>query len=76
MELHAAAQLELPGRVVDRAPAFGQPRLELQAVARPDQRVEHVLERLGVRAGRGEVRVDRVGPAAHTDGEGLRRLRT
>ena len=43
-------------------PAFGQPRLELQPVARPDQRIEHMLQRLGVRAGRGEVRIDRVGP--------------
>ena len=44
-------------------PALGEARLELQAVARPDQRIEHVLQRLGVRAGRGEVGIDRVGPA-------------
>ena len=75
VELDAAAQLELPGRVVERLPAFGQTRLELQAVARPDQRIEHVLQRLGVRAGRGEVRIDRVGTAAHPDGEGLRKGR-
>ena len=57
---------------IDRLPAFGEARLDLQPVAGPDQRVEHVLERLGMRAGRGEMRVDRVRPAAHADGQRLR----
>ncbi len=33
MEFHAAAQLELPGRGVDGAPALGEARLELEATA-------------------------------------------
>ena len=58
--------------VVDRLPALRQARLDLQLVAGPHQRVEHVLQRLGVRAGRGEVRIDRFRTGAGADGQRLR----
>ncbi len=63
MELDAGAQLELPDVGLDRLPARRQPRLDLQLVAGPGQRVEDMLQRLGMGAGRGVVRVDRFGPA-------------
>ncbi len=75
VEFHAALELELPRGRVDRLPAFGKARFDLQPVAGPHQRVEHVLEGLGVGAGRSEVRIDRVRPAANADGERLRETR-
>ena len=54
----------------------GEARLELELVAGPDQRVEDVLQRLGMGAGRGVVRIDRFRAGAHADGQRLREARS
>ena len=75
VELDATAQFELPGRVVDGLPALRQAGLQLQAITRPDQRVEHMFQRLGVGAGGSEMRVYRIGSTPDTNGESLGRQR-
>jgi hypothetical protein len=72
VELDAAAQLELPGGGVDQLPALGEAGLDLELVARPGQRVEDVLHRLGMGAGGGEVRIHESWPGTHADGQRLR----
>src|SRR5215213_9007452 len=50
MKFDPFSELELPGGVIDRPPAFGEPRLWREVVSRPNQCVEHMLHRFGVRA--------------------------
>jgi hypothetical protein len=71
VEFDPAPELELPGGLVDGLPRLREAGLDLQVGARPGQRVEDMLQRLGMGAGRGEVRVDRFGAGPDPDGQRL-----
>ena len=72
VEAHALAQLELPGVVIDDAPALGEPRHDPSARVEVHQQVEHLAQLAVVHVRGVVVRVHARGRARGADGQGAR----
>ena len=68
-ELHALAELELPGRRIDRAPRLGEAGDEPHVLVDVRERLEDVPGDVVVRRDVDEVRVDRGDVGGHADAE-------
>ena len=74
--MHAFAQVKARGALVDLLPALGEPRLEREVLAEPDQRIEQEMRELQRGARELLMRVERggVGVIGHAQRLGARRL--